>query len=168
MKQDSIATSLARTLLALHQWPPAKNVRARPDFTALAAMDFLLRFPSALESAFELSRRKMPRDARPSQSERRALENSQLVAQFALWPTQHRFVVASLVGRGLARLEPAIAGDGLALTARGALSAQALTEFFEWERTHARARALARSLRVGAPAIAKLAARSARHTYGDA
>lgn len=166
MKHDPLETSIARTLLALHHWPTPRNVRARPGFTAVAAMDFLLRFPSALEAAFELRGREMPDGTRPTRTETRALENSQLVAQYALWPNQHRLVIASLVGRGLARIEPALAGDGLALTAKGAHSGHVLTDFPEWGRVDVRAKALARSLRVGAPALHKVAAGAAERVAG--
>ena len=166
MNREPLATSVVRTLFALHHWPAATSARARPGFDALAAMDFLLRFPSALEAAFELKRREMPHDARPSASETCALENWQLVAQLALWPYAHRLVVGSLVGRGLARLEPALGGDGLALSAKGTAAASTAAELGEWEQVEIRARAMGRRLKVGARALPVLAARAAQSTGG--
>lgn len=159
--REPLEVPVARTLLALLHWPSPRNVRAQPDFNALATMDFLLRFPAVLEAAFADRGRDLPVGARAQLSERLALENEQPVAQLAIWPSQHRLAVGALLGRALARPQPAVAGSGLTLTADGGRIAAALTQRPEWAPVSLRAEALGRRLRVGAPSLHALARRSA-------
>lgn len=127
-------------------------------------MDFLLRFPVALERLFELRDREMPTAIRPTTTERGALENEHLALQLSLWPSRHRLVAGGLLGRELARMQPALSGTGLALTARGAQIAADIATAEEWRRVDGRARALARTLRVGAPQLPALASRAVAAT----
>src|SRR3954452_11585148 len=95
--QEPLEVPACRTLLALHYWPQARSVRARPNLRSLATMDFLLRFPVALERTFALRDRELPRTACALRRERDAPENDQLAVQLALWPSRHRLVAGALV-----------------------------------------------------------------------
>lgn len=156
---EPLEVPAVRTLIALQHWP-TRSARARPNLHQLAVMDFLLRFPVALERVFALRERELPADARSTLSERDAPENQQLESQLALWPSRHRLVAAGLIGRGLARSQPAVAGSGLALTASGAQVVATLGARPEWIRVDARSRALGSKLAQGAVTLPGLAHRA--------
>lgn len=123
---------MGRTLLALWKWE-RKDPRQRLTVTACAAADFVLRFPWVLNRVFDLADRTLQPALAATQAESTAPENDHLLAQHQAWSARHRIVIGALVGRGLADLAPALDGQRVEITAKGAAAAVHLHRDSGWQ-----------------------------------
>lgn len=136
--RDPMAGHAARLLVLIDVF--SDRPKARIDTLGkLARLDFLLRYPVVLEQL--VGERRLPPAARPSASERRALESAMIRWKYGPW--DHRYY--TLVGRLLAQqlIYPLHRERPLAvrITEGGRQAAKGLTGA-SWDRVRIRATAL--------------------------